>query len=67
MSYDIKLGKNNDGILHILRIERKIPIIWPNQLCKKLVKETIFNIWRKDKYFLVLPIWQNTLQKSCLQ
>ena len=29
-----------------------------HQLCKKLVKETIFNIWRHEKYFLVLLIYQ---------
>ena len=27
-------------------------------LCKKLVKETIFNIWRNEKYFSVLLIYQ---------
>ena len=32
--------------------------IWPHQLCKKLVKETIFNIWRNEKYFSVLLIYQ---------
>ena len=29
-----------------------------HQLCKKFVKETIFNIWRNKKYFLVLLIYQ---------
>ena len=24
---------------------------WLHQLCKKLAKETIFNIWRNEKYF----------------
>ena len=32
--------------------------IWPHQLCKKLVKETIFNIWRNEKYFSDLLIYQ---------
>ena len=27
-------------------------------LCKKLVKETIFNVWRNEKYFSVLLIYQ---------
>ena len=31
---------------------------WPHQLCKKFVKETIFNIWRNEKYFSVLLIYQ---------
>ena len=31
-------------------------VIWPHQLCKKLVKETIFNIWKNEKYFSVLLI-----------
>ena len=33
-------------------------LIWPHQLYKKFVKETIFNIWRNDKYFSVLLIYQ---------
>ena len=36
----------------------KIRAIWPHQLCKKLVKETIFNIWRNEKYFSVLLTYQ---------
>ena len=32
-------------------------MIWPHQLCKKFVKETIFNIWRNEKYFSVLLIY----------
>ena len=36
----------------------KIKQNWPHQLCKKLVKETIFNIWRNEKYFSVLLIYQ---------
>ena len=31
---------------------------WPHQLCKKFAKETIFDIWRNEKYFLVLLIYQ---------
>ena len=29
-----------------------------HQLCKKFAKETIFNIWRNEKYLLVLLIYQ---------
>ena len=32
--------------------------ICPHQLCKKFAKETIFNIWINEKYFLVLHIYQ---------
>ena len=31
---------------------------WLHQLCKKFAKETIFNIQRNEKYFLVLLIYQ---------
>ena len=30
---------------------REVVLIWPHQLCKKFIKETIFNIWRNEKYF----------------
>ena len=33
-------------------------IKWLHQLCKKIAKETIFNIWRNEIYFLVLLIYQ---------
>ena len=31
--------------------------IWLHQLCNKFAKETMFNIWRNEKYFLVLLIY----------
>ena len=47
---------------HVIRQDQKNCLmtihIWPHQLCKKMVKETIFNIWRNEKYFPVLLIYQ---------
>ena len=44
----------------IIYISKKIDWynFWPHQLCKKFAKETIFNIWRNEKYFLVSLIYQ---------
>ena len=33
-------------------------LYWLHQLCKKFTNEPIFNIWRNEKYFLVLLIYQ---------
>ena len=44
--------------LHNLLIYSSLHNNWLHQLCKKFSKETIFNIWRNEKYFLVLLIYQ---------
>ena len=36
----------------IVQTPNVLDIIWLHQLCKKFVKETIFNIWRNEKYFI---------------
>ena len=47
---------------------------WHHQLCKKFAKETIFNIWRNEKYFLfclsiscLVTIWAKSNQNHCRQ
>ena len=35
----------------------------PHQLRKKMTKETLFNIWRNEKYFLGLCVWSRRLSK----
>ena len=42
----------------IIEIISSIGLTSRHQLCKKLVKKTIFNIWRNEKYFSVLLIYQ---------
>ena len=45
-------------LYHVFQGMYIIKYIWPHQLCKKFVKEAIFNIWRNEEYFLVLLINQ---------